>query len=706
MVARGLDAARTGEPDERVIGSDLASAEALLRRGDPASVGRAAANVEAVLRVQERDPAHPHRGNWPRFVGERHVEDLNSAPFIVRWLMPLLYDHAERLPAGLRALADECLRLALEEIERLDVAPSYTNIALKSAFSLIVGGQWLGDDRLERLGKQRWRDWWALTVRSGAPREFNCSLYTGMNLTTLASLRRLAADPAIGREARLVEERLWLHLVTHLHRPTRQLAGPHARSYWASMTGGRDLLAQLLWRETGWSWPLEPGPYDPRPASELPPPLEIALTDYDLPAFATSWLERQSAAFPYEVRETASVDERYDLTTYLTSSYALGSASRGYATGTDVLAIEQMANSLILHYARPGQPGGWGLMYARYVVNDQHLGTLGSFPHRPRTNFFDQGRFAGVQSRNRAIALYALEPLRDTYVSSLKTVVAFQSGQSLEAVWANGRPAAVGDRLAPDDWLVVEDGAVYVAVRPLEPTGLGGEAPIVLERGPLGELWLSIYNYRGPARRLWDYAALGGPFWRGNLRAGFVVEVAERGDYPSAAAFLADLGAATIEDAVDDARRRTVVYRRPAGELAIEYDLWRSEPGRRRVDGAEYRPPAHDSPLAVQGEGGDLRVGLARLRTNRQPTWLIADELDRGRRGWTAANPLGPPTPLRLETPLGVVEAEGFGQGRIEWSEVAGEGGSVLRVDVAGVLVGLRVPDGVRVVVGGDEEGV
>src|SRR4030095_10300359 len=101
--------------------------------------------------------------------------------------------------------------------------------------------------------------------------------------------------------------------------------------------------------------------------------------------------------FPHEVRETASVDEGYDLTTYLTRAYALGTASRGYATGTEVLAIEQMANSLILHYARPDRPGGWGLMYARYVVNDQHWGTLGSFPHRPKTNFFDQGQFAGVQ---------------------------------------------------------------------------------------------------------------------------------------------------------------------------------------------------------------------------------------------------------------------------------------------------------------------
>ena len=54
----------------------------------------------------------------------------------------------------------------------------------------------------------------------------------------------------------------------------------------------------------------------------------------------------------------------------------------------------------------------------------------------------------------------------------------------------------------------------------------------MLEQGPEGELWLTIYNYRGPAKRFWDYASLRGAFWRGNLRAGYVVEVAERGDVP------------------------------------------------------------------------------------------------------------------------------------------------------------------------------
>jgi hypothetical protein len=363
------------------------------------------------------------------------------------------------------------------------------------------------------------------------------------------------------------------------------------------------------------------------------------------------------------------------------------------------MAIEQMANYLILHYTRPGAPGGWGMMYSRYVVNDQHWGTLRTAPYRHGTNFFDQGNFAGVQLRNKAIALYALLPLGDTYVTSLKTIVAFPVGGSLERVWINDRPVQLGEPLASlrqGDWLIVEDGAVLIGIYPLEPTCLGREAPLVLERGPLGELWLSLYNYRGSSTRLWDYNALGGAFWRGNLRAGFIVEVAERAEYASAADFLADLRQGVIEDHVDDDRIRTVTYRRGGDDLSLSYDLWKTEPRERRINGSLYTPPALASPLGVQGESGVLQVASARLETQPQPVWLVAQELDPERRTWIAVNPLDRPTPALLETPCGTVSAESWGLGRLEWRAPIG-GSQELIVETLDEPVGLRVPEGVTV---------
>jgi hypothetical protein len=711
MLARGTEAARRtyatyrqgvtchGDTRDRaLVGGPLLLAHALLRQGDEDSLELAAAIVEELVEMQERHPRHPHRGNWPRWVGDDEITDLNSGPFILRWLIPLLVEQGSQLPAGLQARCRECVRLGLNELERMDVSLIYTNINLMSTFALIVGGEWLGDAHFQKLGKQRWADWVHFTARSGAPREFNSTTYMGMDITMLDKLAHYAQDPGVRLQARLFRERVWLHVALHLHPPTGQLAGPHSRMYWDAMLSGRAHLTSILWRELGWPRLDEPDPYTGK-SPTLPGSLEVALTDHRLPSVVRTWLATQGAAVPYEVREVASVEEGLDLTTYLTPGYALGTCSRTYSVGTDCLAIEMMANYLILHYARPARAGGWGLMYSRYVVNDQHWGTLPSFSGRPPSNFYDQGHFAGVQVRNKAIGLYALMPQHNGEIFSLKTVVAFQSGPELDAVWVNDEKVEMADlpqALEKGDWVIVEDSSVYVGLRPLEPSCLGRETPMMLEWGPLGELWVTAYNYRGVPKRFWDYGSLGGAYWRGNLRAGFVVEVAERAEYGSAAAFLVHLQQAEIEDTVDDRHVRTVTYRSGGDELSLDYDLWNTQPGERRIEGAVYRPPSLSSPLAVQGDGGDLRVGGAVLLTHPQPAWLIALGQDGQDRAWIAVNPEDRPTPVEMRTPLGVVSATAWGTGRLEWRASAG-GDQTLIVEALTEPVGLCVPQGVGV---------
>ncbi|HEY3109994.1 MAG TPA: hypothetical protein VGL23_14625 [Chloroflexota bacterium] len=705
--ARGLAAARAAlDPERHLIGgptyrppASLPLALALLGESDPAGAREAAAIVAAVLDSQELGARHPHRGNFRWLADDPEVVDLNAVQFVLRALLPILVRHDRRLPTGLIARCRESVRLALAEEERLDVAPTYTNIHLMSLLALLVGGEWLDDDRFWTLGRERWARWVAFTVGSGAPHEYASPGYGAIDLAVLAELIGLVRDSTVRLQARLMHERLWLHLALHLHRPTGQFVGPHCRAYWGAMTSGQGPLKELLWLETGWPWLLAPGPYGGQAAEALPSSLELALTEDRLPEAVRVWLDQQAGALPCEVREIANAAEGHDLTHYLTPGYALGTASRTYGIGQDDFYIEHQANYLILHYARPAARGGWGTMYSRYVVNDQHWGTRAAAPDRsPESNFYDFGNFAGLQARNRAIGLYALKPQADQ-AFSLKTVVVFPAAEQLEQVWADGEPVDPATLPRPfrlGGWLVVADGAVYVGVRPLEPSCLGREAPILLERGPQGELWLTAYNYRGPAKRFWDYASLRGAFWRGNLRAGFVVEVAERSEYRSAEAFLAHLGRSTVEDAVDERQLRTVVYRSGAGELRLSYDLWRSEPGQRWIDGAPYRPSSLSSPLAVQGDGGRLAVGGASLETDPQPAWLIAQELDPARRAWIAVNPQERPTRLRLRTPNGLVSASRFGMGRLEWRAPVG-GEQVLIVESREEPVGLVVPEGVRI---------
>jgi hypothetical protein len=665
LYRRGLAEARGAyDPARHLIGQpgvagtvyrpamSLPLAEALLREGDTfgarSGAAEAAAIVAAVLDSQELDPDHPHHGNFLWLAGDAEVVDLNAVQFVLRGLLPLLVKHADRLPDDLVARARAAVRAALAEEERLAVAPTYTNIHLQALFGLVVGGEWLDDAHFTGIGRARWAEWVRFTARDGAPHEYNSPGYGPIDLSALAALHGLVRDRLVALQARVMYERLWLHLALRYHVPTGQHAGPHCRCYWGTMASGRGGLQELLWRELGWP------DLDPPPAS-----LDLALTEHWLPEVVRDWLESQARHLPCEIRERAN---GADLTTYMTAGYALGTASRTYRLGQDDFYIEHQANHLALHYRRRQ---GWAMVYCRYVVNDRHRGRLGAAPDRPATiNFYDQGEFASVQARNRAIALYALERQPEE-VHSLKTVVVFPPPESLDELWVDRAPvtpAELPHELPPGAWVAIGDGDVWIGVLVLEPSQLGRRAPTQLERGPEGDLWLTAHNYRGPAKRFWEYASLGGAFWRGNLRAGFVIEVADRGAFPSAAAFVEHLAAAEVEDAVDAEHVRRVAYRSGGDELSIAYDLWRTEPRGRWLNGRAYEPPSLDSPVAVQGDGGRLALGDAVATTEPTPIWLTSAA---GR--YAVVNPLDRPTPLRLETARGRLDVERFGVGRLEW---------------------------------------
>jgi hypothetical protein len=131
-------------------------------------------------------------------------------------------------------------------------------------------------------------------------------------------------------------------------------------------------------------------------------------------------------------------------------------------------------------------------------------------------------------------------------------------------------------------------------------------------------VWLAIYNYRGAALRFWEYASLKGAFWRGNLRAGFVLEVAERHEFASAMDFLAHLRRTHIVDRTDDDLIRTISFSNDNSSLSLQYGLWHTNLVGRSLDGTPYTAPNLTSPLAIQGDSGTLSLGQARLYTQPQ----------------------------------------------------------------------------------------
>jgi hypothetical protein len=658
------------------VRESLSYAYVLLQAQGRDALAQAQRILRRALGAQERQADNIHCGGFKWMWEDQGVTDLNAVQFALEQILPLYLDYGDWLDAELRAEMLHAVRLGAAELERLDVSVAYTNIALLDTLNTVLAGQVLGDAHLLERGRRRLDEWIAFTCRSGAVPEYNSPTYGGVDLQALAELAERAADPVVALKARLMYERLWLHIATHYHHPSAQLAGPHSRAYHNDVTGGICSIKLSLYRVLEDERLLQPSTY----AAHRQTPGSVRRAPD--PALLPTYLRRLLAAKPqpYLVQETADVDAGVDLYTYMTPTYALGSVST---------SSQAQADRLILYYRKDAAPG-YGVLFSRYLLNEK---SFGSFYHATdrstANNINEEGQFWGMQHENKSIALYGLLPQHEP-VHSLKTEVFILNRAGLDALWVNGAPVgSLPLELAPLDTLLVADGNTFIALRPLAPSNLGRRAPIILQERD-GELALSIYNYyQGEAKRFWEYSALGGPFYKGNLRAGYILEVGDRAQFGDFEAFRIHIERGAIEDRMQGSRR-VVRYASGADLLEIEVDLFTNRLVRRAMNGVEYHPPMLSSPTAVQASSGDLRLSEARLRCGAVPAWLVADEEDNY---WAAVNPSNECTPWRLETPTGVAATAAFGCGRMVWR---GRERIELEVLSAGQRAPLRVETGDR----------
>jgi hypothetical protein len=671
--ARGLLSAETEVGVFHPTRESLSYARCLLHdsAGD-ADGALGAAIVERVLAVQERQPGNIHEGNFPWMADDGYVADLNAVEFELEHLCAIMLESEEKLPAATRAAIRAAMRLGLAEIARLDVGVEYTNICLLDCHNSILGGRILGEPAWIERGARKLARWAAYTAQSGAPREYNSPTYAGVDLLALGAIAAHAADPATRLLALLLEERLWLHAATHYHAPTAQQAGPHSRAYQNDVTGGRGSLKTIFYTLLGDEALMRKSPF--YALRQKDGNVNVGLGEFHCPAPVRAILADKR--WPFTVRETADAASDLLLSTTMTADWALGVASRSYGPQADNLILHYRKSAdplpmqaphpenVLLHYSKEQAPG-FGVLYTRFILNNKRLG--GSYHATDRTssnNISDVGVFRGLHHRNKAIGVYGLAPQHED-VSSIKLDVFFPGRAGLEQVLVNGQPvAALPVEMPPGTPLVIADGTAYIGVLPLRHSNLGRAAPIWLEEDG-GDLVLSTVIYDGPAKRFWEYSSLGGPFYKGNIECGLVVDVASRDQYPDAAAFAADLAAATVEDATSDGVR-TIRYRAGGDNLLLRYRLTDMDVLERRVNGAPLTPLPLDSPVAVQRQASPLALHGARLDAPIEPAanWLYTDP---AATVVIATRATATPGPWTLTLPDGrTIEATALGLARIQ----------------------------------------
>jgi len=669
----------------------LAYAGVLLERGGADNVTRADRIIRTIASMQERRPRDAHYGNVRWYIEDETITDLNGVEFVLDALNDLIRAHASQLSGETRDVILDVIRLGLDEIDALDVHPSYTNIALSDVANSVLGGEIAGEQEYVDRGARRLDEWFEFTNRSGAPHEYNSPTYLAVDIMRMARLASATRDPRIALKARIAEERLWLQAATHYHPALAQLAGPHSRSYRDGWTGAGGYLKLILWKLLGDGNLRRATPYYPKGREEGL--LGIAGTEFHCPAYVLDLLREKH--FPYETRETTDAAAGADITTYMHGHYALGTASSSYGVG-EPLEFSQQPNSLLLYFRREGEPG-YGALCTRFVINDKDVAANETDPGG--ADVWDEGRFAGAQHRNRAIAAYGLMP-RIRPVSSYKLSVRVP-GAAASDVWIGDRrveryPAAV----EPGEPVVIAAGDAYIAVIPLEPSDMGAGAPIEMKVSE-HELVLDIYNYRGPPKTFWEHASQGGAFFKGNVRNAIALEVGSRTDFADVDAFRRHIAGARIADSVDEDYAREIVYSSDGGSVSLRYSLWDMRVIERNCDGVPYAPPMGRAG-AVDGSGPQwlhsrdalIELGGARLMAGRAPKWLFTDG-DRSR--YVFVNPSDEVVPLWLETPRTIIECDAFGFGRVELDEREG----IVRVesDEEIASIRLRAPDELRLLV-------
>jgi len=454
-------------------------AVALLDSGERDERDRALGILDRLLALQDTDPASTTYGIWSWFMDESLEQmappDWNWADFCGAQLLEIALTHGPFLPLDLQARIRESILHAARSIERRDVGPHYTNIAIMGSFVTLMAAENYEVPDLRTYAMAKLRLFHAFTREQGGFAEYNSPTYTVVALDELGRLLRFARDP----EARVMIEELyrtaWKEIANHFHAPTRQWAGPQSRAYQTLLSPH---VYGLLHRATDGRFlgdDVEPVLNEHRLVHVCPPDLE--------PSFLS--LEK-----PREVRQTfiQGKDGCPGIigTTYLAPEFTLGSVNVGdlWNQRRALLAYwgaPEAASSLRLRFLHDGADFSGAYLLSVQRGGDL-LGGIGFALDGYDTHpFFDKIKDGAIRARDLRLRF------------------------EIEGPAASRLPSAPTN--LRDPWMF-DDGDFHLAVTVAH--AVWGDAEGCWEMGGgEGKSWLDVVLYAGPEQKF-DLAEMSG----------------------------------------------------------------------------------------------------------------------------------------------------------------------------------------------------
>jgi hypothetical protein len=208
-------------------------AVSLLDTGEEADQERGLALLDRLLDLQDTDPSSKTYGIWSWFyeepLSQMSPPDWNWADFCGAQLLETALTHTHPYP--LQERIKNGIIHAARSIERRNVGPGYTNIAIMGSFVSLAAAETYDLPDLFAYATAKFRNFHAYTMDQGGFTEYNSPTYTLVALDELGRLIRYVRDPEARALATELYRTVWKEIADHFHAPTRQWAGPQSRAY-------------------------------------------------------------------------------------------------------------------------------------------------------------------------------------------------------------------------------------------------------------------------------------------------------------------------------------------------------------------------------------------------------------------------------------------------------------------------------------------
>lgn len=300
------------------VRASFSYAVALLDLGDEHYTKRAFDIIEKVISLQDTNRMSPTNGIWPYFLEEplatkKSPPDFNWADFNGVSLLDVLMDHEEKIPKALKPKIERSLILAARSIQKRNMGPGYTNIAIMGTYVTYLTAYLLNIDDLKEYAQKRLITFYNYTLEKGGFSEYNSPTYTLLALDELERMKNHIINPASKPMIDSLYTIGWSIIAHHYHKPSGQWAGPHSRSYSSIV---KPAFYGILNQASNGKIDLgvESKPLDPKVKHSIP--------SFLLPYFLTPQYPRT------ETDLFENVEPVIKGTTYLAKDYTLASANR------------------------------------------------------------------------------------------------------------------------------------------------------------------------------------------------------------------------------------------------------------------------------------------------------------------------------------------------------------------------------------------